>query len=98
MIVFAIAAGVVLAASTATAVMAAQGSTTASTVGKSRKYMGYKGGIFKVRTGAGGPTAPLTAFFPQVANIKKRETVVWYNSSNVENPIPSPSSLIKASG
>lgn len=82
----AIAAGAVLVASTVTAVMAVQGESTAMTVGKSRKYVDYKDGIFKVKAGAGGPTAPLTAFFPQVANIKVGETVVWYNPSNVGEP------------
>lgn len=39
-----------------------------------------------MRAGAGGPTAQLTAFFPQIANIKVGESVVWNNPSNVAEP------------
>lgn len=86
MIALAIAAAGVLAASTVTVTMAAQEDSTAMTLGQSRKYMDYKDGVFKVKAGAGGPTAPLTAFFPQVANIKVGETVEWYNPSRVSEP------------
>jgi plastocyanin len=85
-IALAIAAATVLVASTVTVTMAAQGGSTAMSVGENRKYMDYKDGVFKVRAGAGGPTAPLTAFFPQVANIKVGESVVWYNPSNIAEP------------
>ncbi|HEY7508093.1 MAG TPA: hypothetical protein VH677_03110 [Nitrososphaera sp.] len=86
MIALAIAAGAVLVTSTVTVSMAQSGESVAQSVGKSRKFMDYKDGVFRVMVGAGGPTAPLTKFFPQVANIKAGESVVWYNPSNVPEP------------
>lgn len=80
------AVAVVLTVSTITVSMAQSETGTAKSVGTNRKFIDYKDGIFKVRAGAGGPTAPLTAFFPQTANIKVGETVVWYNPSNVGEP------------
>lgn len=77
---------VVLAVSTITVSMAASEMGTAKSVATNRKFVDYKDGIFKVRAGAGGPTAPLTAFFPQTAHIKVGETVVWYNPTNVGEP------------
>jgi hypothetical protein len=53
MIALAIAAAGVLAASTVTVTMAAQGDSAAMTLGQSRKYMDYKDGVFKVKAGAG---------------------------------------------
>ncbi|MEO9320637.1 MAG: hypothetical protein ABI361_08200 [Nitrososphaera sp.] len=53
---------------------------------ESRKYMDYSNGVFKVRAGAGGAIAPLTQFFPKVAEIKAGETVVWYNPTRVGEP------------
>lgn len=83
----AIAAGAVLLASAAlTATMAAEDEGVAKTVGKSLKHRDYKDGVFKVMAGAGGPTAPLTKFFPQTANIKVGETVTWYNPTRVGEP------------
>lgn len=76
----------VLAASTVTASLAASDGGIAKSVGTNRKFVDYEDGVFKVRAGAGGPTAPLTAFFPQVANIKVGESVEWYNPSNVGEP------------
>lgn len=83
MIPLVIAAEAVVAAGTVTATMAAQEEGTAKTVGKNRKFMDYEDGVFKVKAGAGAPTEPLTAFFPQVANIKVGESVVLHNTSNV---------------
>ncbi|HKZ61052.1 MAG TPA: hypothetical protein VJZ68_01370 [Nitrososphaera sp.] len=80
------AAAVLAAASTVTASIAASEDGVAKSVGTNRKFIDYKDGVFKVRTGAGGPTAPLTAFFPQTAHIKVGESVVWYNPSNVGEP------------
>lgn len=85
-IVLAIAAVAVLAASTVTVTMAQGGETVAQNVGKARKFMDYKDGVFRVMAGAGGPTAPLTKFFPQTAHIKVGETVVWYNPTKVGEP------------
>lgn len=83
----AIAAGAVLVASTAvTATMAAEEEKVAKTVGKSLKYRDYENGVFKVMAGAGGPVAPLTKFFPSVAEIKVGETVTWYNPTRVSEP------------
>jgi plastocyanin len=80
------AVAVVLAVSTVAVSMAASGDGVAKSVGTNRKFVDYEDGVFKVRAGAGGPIAPLTAFFPQTANIKVGETVVWYNPSNVGEP------------
>ncbi len=84
MLVAAVAA--VLAVSTVATSMATSEGGVAKSVGTNRKFMDYEDGVFKVRAGAGGPTAPLTAFFPQVAQIKAGESVVWYNPSNVGEP------------
>jgi plastocyanin len=78
--------GAVLAASTITVTLASQEESVVRSVGNNRQYMDYQDGIFKVKAGAGGPTAPLTAYFPQVATIKSGESVVWYNPSNVGEP------------
>lgn len=86
LIVLAIAAGAVLAAGTVTATMAQGGETVAQSVGKARKFMDYENGVFRVMAGAGGPTAPLTKFFPETAHIKVGETVVWYNPTKVAEP------------
>ncbi|WP_415283199.1 hypothetical protein [Candidatus Nitrososphaera sp. FF02] len=86
MIALAIAASAVLVASTVTVSMAQSGESVAQSVGKSRKFMDYENGVFRVMAGAGGPTAPLTKFFPQVAHIKAGESVVWYNPTNVPEP------------
>jgi plastocyanin len=51
-----------------------------------RKYMDYENGVFKVRAGVGNEIAPLTWFFPQNAEIKVGETVVWYNPTTVGEP------------
>lgn len=51
-----------------------------------RKFNDYENGVFKVRAGVGGPVAPLTWFFPQNAQIKVGETVVWYNPTKVAEP------------
>lgn len=76
----------VLAVSTVAVSMAASETGVAKSVGTNLKFVDYKNGIFKVRAGAGGPTAPLTAFFPQTAHIKVGETVEWNNLSNVGEP------------
>ena len=76
----------VLAVSTVAVSMAASETGVAKSVGTNLKFVDYKNGIFKVRAGAGGPTAPLTAFFPQTAHIKVGETVQWTNLSNVGEP------------
>lgn len=86
LIVLAIAAGAVLAAGTVTATMAQGGESVAQSVGKARKFNDYKDGVFRVMAGAGGPTAPLTKFFPQTANIKVGESVTWYNPTKVAEP------------
>ena len=77
---------VVIVVSTVTVSMAQSEGGIAKSVGTNRKFVDYEDGVFKVRAGAGGPTAPLTAFFPQTANIKVGESVVWYNPSNVGEP------------
>lgn len=77
---------VVLVVSTITVSIAQSEMGTAKSVATNRKFIDYTDGIFKVRAGAGGPTAPLTAFFPQTANIKAGETVEWTNLSNVGEP------------
>jgi plastocyanin len=46
----------------------------------------YKDGVFMVRAGGGGPSAPLTKFIPQRAEIKVGETVTWYNPTRVAEP------------
>lgn len=51
-----------------------------------KKFMDYKDGVFKVRTGAGGYVAPMTLFFPNHAEIKVGETVVFYNPTRVSEP------------
>jgi len=51
-----------------------------------RKYMDYENGVFKVRAGAGNHIAPLTLFFPNHAEIKVGETVVFYNPTKVQEP------------
>ncbi|MEW5841210.1 MAG: hypothetical protein AB1753_09435 [Thermoproteota archaeon] len=82
----AIAAGAALLAGTAMSTMAAKEDRVATDVGKSRRHMDYKNGVFKVRAGGGGSVAPLTQFYPPVANIKVGETVVWYNPTRVAEP------------
>ena len=51
-----------------------------------RKAHDYKNGVYTVRAGGGGAIAPLTQFFPKVAEIKVGETVVWYNPTRVGEP------------
>jgi plastocyanin len=51
-----------------------------------KKYHDYKDGIFRVRTGGGSQVAPLTLFFPNHAEIKAGETVVFYNPTRVSEP------------
>jgi plastocyanin len=51
-----------------------------------RKYHEYTGGVFKVRAGAGSHVAPLTLFTPNDAEIKKGETVMFYNPTKVSEP------------
>jgi plastocyanin len=51
-----------------------------------RKYMDYHDGVFKVKAGVGNGIAPITQFFPQVANIKVGEKVMWYNPTRVGEP------------
>ncbi|MGH9991403.1 MAG: cupredoxin domain-containing protein [Nitrososphaera sp.] len=51
-----------------------------------RKYMDYENGVFRVRAGAGNHIAPLTLFFPNHAEIKVGETVVFYNPTRVQEP------------
>ncbi len=51
-----------------------------------KKFMDYKDGVFKVRTGDGGHIAPVTAFFPSHAEIKVGETVSFYNPTRVSEP------------
>lgn len=50
------------------------------------KYSGYEDGILKVKTGVGGPVAPLTWYFPRDGEIKVGETVTWYNPTSVGEP------------
>jgi len=50
------------------------------------KYHDYQDGIFRVRTGAGSHVAPLTLFFPNHAEIKVGDTVVFYNPTRVSEP------------
>lgn len=75
-------AGAVLVAGTAV------GSTMAASEGKmsTSAKLGYKDGVFMVKTGSGGPVAPLTKFSPKVAEIKAGETVTWYNPTKVGEP------------
>ena len=83
----AIVAGAVLIASAAiTTSMAQKDEKVAPELGKSLKYKDYKDGVFKVRAGGGGHTAPLTRFFPGVAEIKVGESVMWYNPTRVGEP------------
>jgi len=52
-----------------------------------KKYDGdYENGVLRVRAGTGGAVAPVTWFFPNNANIKVGETVVWYNPTGVAEP------------
>jgi plastocyanin len=51
-----------------------------------KKYHDYEDGVMKVRAGGGGQIAPMTQFFPQKAEIKVGETVVWYNPTAVSEP------------
>jgi len=51
-----------------------------------RNYQDYNDGIFRVRAGAGSHVAPLTLFFPNHAEIKVGETVVFYNPTKVSEP------------
>lgn len=51
-----------------------------------RKYHDYQDGVFKIRVGAGNHVAPLTLFFPNHAEIKVGETVVFYNPTRVSEP------------
>lgn len=85
-IALAIAASAVLAVSTITVTMAAKEQSVAQSFGSSMKYIDYKDGVFKVMAGAGGPTAPLTKFFPAKATIKVGESVMWYNPTRVPEP------------
>ncbi len=51
-----------------------------------KRYHDYSDGVLKVRAGVGSHVAPLTWFFPQNAEIKVGETVVWYNPTKVQEP------------
>lgn len=51
-----------------------------------KKYSGYEDGAVKIRTGVGGPVAPLTWFFPRSVEVKAGETVTWYNPTSVGEP------------
>lgn len=51
-----------------------------------KKYVDYEDGVFRVRVGAGSHVAPLTLFFPNHAEIKVGETVVFYNPTRVAEP------------
>jgi plastocyanin len=51
-----------------------------------KKYHEYENGVFTVRAGGGGPVAPMTWFFPRVAEIKAGETVTWINPTTVGEP------------
>lgn len=51
-----------------------------------RKYHDYEDGVFRVRAGAGSHVAPMTLFFPNHAEIKVGETVVFYNPTRVSEP------------
>lgn len=51
-----------------------------------RKYHDYKDGTFMVRAGGGSHVAPLTLFFPNHAEIKVGEKVVFYNPTKVGEP------------
>jgi plastocyanin len=50
------------------------------------KYEDYENGVLRVRAGVGNHVAPLTWYFPQHAQIKTGETVVWYNPTAVGEP------------
>jgi plastocyanin len=51
-----------------------------------KKYHDYKDGVFMVRAGGGSKVAPLTLFFPNHAEIKVGEKVVFYNPTKVGEP------------
>jgi plastocyanin len=51
-----------------------------------KKYHKYENGVFTVRAGGGGAVAPLTWFFPRVAEIKVGETVTWISPTSVGEP------------
>ena len=51
-----------------------------------KKYHDYKDGVFKVRAGGGSHVAPLTMFFPNHAEIKVGEKVVFSNPTRVSEP------------
>jgi plastocyanin len=50
------------------------------------KYHKYENGVFTVRAGGGGSIAPMTWFFPRIAEIKVGETVTWINPTAVGEP------------
>src|SRR5438105_4331396 len=50
------------------------------------KYRKYEGGVFTVRAGGGAAVAPMTWFFPRIAEIKVGETVSWINPTAVGEP------------
>ncbi|MEO9294562.1 MAG: hypothetical protein ABI347_03065 [Nitrososphaera sp.] len=83
----AIVAGVALVAGAAvTTTLAQKEDRVPQELAKNMKYRDYKDGVFKVRAGAGGATAPLTRFLPAVAEIKVGESVMWYNPTRVGEP------------
>jgi plastocyanin len=87
LVALALAAGAVLIASTVSVTMALPtNQSVAQTFGMSMKFKDYKDGVFKVMAGGGGPTAPLTKFFPSKATIKVGESVTWINPSRVGEP------------
>lgn len=87
MMAAAMVAGAVLIASAAvTTTLAQKEDNGAHELGQNMKYMDYKDGVFKVKAGAGGATAPLTRFLPSVAHIKVGESVMWYNPTRVGEP------------
>ena len=43
-------------------------------------------GIISIKAGSGSSTAPLTIFTPQKVEIKKGDTVRWYNPTQVGEP------------
>jgi len=50
------------------------------------KYRKYENGIFTVRAGGGAAVAPMTWFFPRIAEINVGETVSWINPTAVGEP------------
>lgn len=50
------------------------------------KYHKYENGVFTVRAGGGAAIAPMTWFFPRIADIKVGETVTWINPTAVGEP------------